>query len=446
VTRARRKHTAAQAADLLERCVNLQHRLSSYWVEINSAATQRFALCLKRMRSTSGSRESAPAIHALWVDCAEQVYARTAHGKGFCKLQADLINTFSAIRLAEVSLPRELQFAPGFSDARRAARGAGGDSEGCSRKHVVWRQDKVTLYRYERIARAAPVKPLLICFALVNRPYVLDLQPDRSFVRRLISAGLDVYLIDWGYADSDDRTLGLHDYIEGYLGSCVRHILDEHGSDSLNLIGVCQGGTFSLCYTALHPGHIRTLTTIATAVDFQTPADLLSKWCRGLDSRLLARAGNAPGELMNALYLGLMPFRLTQHKYVELLERADDAQYLEHFIRMETWVRDCPDQAAAALSQFVKWFYQENRLARGTLRLGRRRVNLAHIVQPVLNIYATRDHIVPADASTPLQRLIGSSDYTAYATDTGHIGIFVSRCANQQVPQRIVEWLRTRNL
>ena len=139
------------------------------------------------------------------------------------------------------------------------------------------------------------------------------------------------------------------------------------------------------------------------------------------------------------------PFRLTQHKYVELLERANDAQYLEHFLRMETWVRDCPDQAAAALSEFVKWFYQENRLVRGTLRLGRRKVNLGHIVQPVLNIYATRDHIVPARASIPLQRMVGSSDYTAYATDTGHIGIFVSR-ANQQVPQRIVDWLRTRNL
>jgi polyhydroxyalkanoate synthase len=290
------------------------------------------------------------------------------------------------------------------------------------------------------------VRPLLICFALVNRPYVLDLQSDRSFVRKLLSAGLDVYLIDWGYADSDDRTLGLHDYIEGYLGSCVRHILDEHGTDSLNLVGVCQGGTFSLCYTALHPERIRTLTTIATAVDFQTPADLLSKWSRGLDAKLLARAGNAPGELMNALYLSLTPLLLTQHKYVELLDRADDAQYLEHFIRMETWVRDCPDQAAAALAQFVKWFYQENRLVRGTLRLGRRKVNLAHIVQPVLNIYATRDHIVPPGASIPLQRMIGSSDYTAYATDTGHIGIFVSRCANQQVPQRIVEWLRTRNL
>jgi polyhydroxyalkanoate synthase len=424
----------------------LQCRLASYWAEIGSAAARSFARRLQRTRSASGSSESARAVHTIWVDCAEQAHARVVHSDGFCRLQAELINTFNAMRLAAVGLPRELQQGPGFSEARRAVRSADGDSAGCSRKHVVWRKDKVTLHRYEPIARAAPVRPLLICFALVNRPYVLDLQPDRSFVRRLLSAGLDVYLIDWGYPDSDDRTLGLHDYIEGYLRSCVQHILGEHGTDSLNLIGICQGGTFSLCYTALHPEHIRTLTTIATAVDFQTPGDLLSKWSRGLDTQLLTRAGNVPGELMNALYLSLMPFRLTQHKYLELLERAGDAQYLEHFMRMEQWIVDCPDQPAAALAQFVKWFYQENRLARGTLRLGRRKVNLAHIVQPVLNIYATRDHIVPPRASIPLQRIIASADYTAYASDTGHIGIFVSRRANQEVPQRIVEWLRPRNL
>jgi polyhydroxyalkanoate synthase len=144
------------------------------------------------------------------------------------------------------------------------------------------------------------------------------------------------------------------------------------------------------------------------------------------------------------VYLSLAPFRLTQHKYVELFERAGDAQYLEHFMRVEKWIFDCPDQAAAALAQFVKWFHQENRLARGTLRLGRRRVNLANIVQPVFNIYATKDRLVPPGASIPLQRLIGSTDYTAFAPDTGHIGIFVNRHAAQEVPRRSVEWLRTR--
>ena len=382
------------------------------------------------MRRASGSLCSARAIYSLWIDCAEEAYARVAHSEGFCKLQAELINTFNAMRSAEMRLPDAVDAHAGYA--------------GCSRRDLVWRKDKVALYRYEPITAAAPVKPLLICFALVNRPYVLDLQSDRSLVRRLLGAGLDVYVIDWGYPDSKDHALGLTDYIEGYLHSSVLHILGAHGIDSLNLIGICQGGSLSLCYTALHPEHIRTLTTVATAVDFQTPADLLSKWSRGLDTHLLRRAGNVPGGLMNGVYLSLAPFRLTQLKYVELLERAGDAQYVECFMRMEKWIADCPDQAATALAQFLKWFYQENRLVRGTLRLGRRRVNLAKIVQPVFNIYAIKDHLVPPGASVPLQQMIGSQDYTAFACDTGHIGIFVSRGAGQEVPRRIAAWLRTR--
>jgi polyhydroxyalkanoate synthase len=447
MTRARRNNSAKQGKDLVRRCVDLQSRLSSYWAEIGTVAAQRFAKRLPRMRGSSGALATARAMHSLWVDCAEEVYARVAHSDGFCRLQADLINTFNAMRLAGVGLPLGLlQPGASVSDAWRGADGASKECGGCSSRDIVWRKDKVALYRYVPITRAAPVAPVLICYALVNRPYVLDLQPDRSFVRRLLSAGLDVYVIDWGYPDSGDRALGLHDYIEGYLQSCVRHILGEHGIDSLNLIGICQGGAFSLCYAALHPEHIRTLTTIATAVDFQKPADLLSKWSRGLDTNLLVRAGNMPGGLMNAAYLSLAPFRLTQLKYMELLDRAGDAQYLEHFMRMEKWIFDCPDQAAAALAQFVKWFYQENRLARGTLRLGRRRVDLANIVQPVLNIYATKDYLVPPPASLAIQRLISSTDYTAIASNTGHIGIFVSRHAAQEVPRRIAEWLRSRSL
>jgi polyhydroxyalkanoate synthase len=375
----------------------------------------------------------------------EQAYARVVHSDAFCRLQSELINTLTVMRLAEVGLPREL-LRTGTSglDGWRGAGGAREDRNGCSRRDLVWRKDKVALYRYVPLTAAAPVRPVLICFALVNRPHVLDLQSDRSFVRRLLSAGLEVYLIDWGYPDSGDRTLALHDYIEGYLQGGVRYILGERGIDSLNLIGICQGGTFSLCYAALHPEHIRTLTTIATAVDFHTSADLLSKWSRGLDTDLLKRAGNLPGEALNAVYLSLAPFRLMLHKYIELIERAGDAHYLEYFMRVERWIFDCPDQAAAALTQCVKWLYQENRLARGALRLGHRRVNLRNIVQPVLNIYATGDHLVPPAASIPLRGLVGSRDYTAFASDTGHIGIFLSRAAAQEVTRRIAAWLGTR--
>jgi polyhydroxyalkanoate synthase len=320
---------------------------------------------------------------------------------------------------------------------------------GCSAKRAVWRYGKTTLYQYLPLegaaARAAAgIAPVLICFALVNRPYVLDLQPDRSLVRRLLEAGLTLYLIDWGDPDEADRGVDLAQYIEQHLGGSVRHVLETHGAPALNLLGVCQGGVLSLCYAALHPGQVANLITLTTPVDFHTPDNLLGKWVRELDTRLIEASGNIPGEMLNGLFLALMPFRLTQQKYVRLLTGNADQRAVEDFVRMEKWIFDSPPQAAAALAQFVRWFYQENRLVRGTLEIEGKRVRLKAIRQPVLNLYALEDHLVPAAACALLGRHIGSRDYTDCAIATGHIGMYVSRAAREEIPRRITSWLKER--
>ena len=314
---------------------------------------------------------------------------------------------------------------------------------GCSARRAVWSDRKTTLYEYLPAARH-DARPLLICFALVNRPYILDLQPDSSLIRRLLNGGRTVYLLEWGDPDDGDRLRDLNDYLEQGLGGCVRHLLQAQRVAALDLIGVCQGGVLSLCYTALHPRQIANLITLTTAIDFQTPEDLLSKWVRGLDTQLLERAGNVPGELLNALFLSLMPFRLTQQKYVRLLTGRPDQRAVEDFVRMERWIFDSPPQAAVALAQFVRWFYQENRLMRGTLELGGRTVELRNVRAPLLNLYAGADHLVPPAASAVMGRYVGSTDYTACAIDTGHIGMYVSRKAREEIPQRIISWLGAR--
>jgi polyhydroxyalkanoate synthase subunit PhaC len=317
---------------------------------------------------------------------------------------------------------------------------------GCSPKRAVWSRGKTTLYHYLPLpgvaaSRRTGRRPVLICFALVNRPYILDLQPDRSLVRRLLEAGHSVYLIDWGEPDDGDRRTDLEEYIEQHLGGCVRHLLASHGGAPLDLLGVCQGGVLSLIYCALHGENIANLVTLTTPVDFHTADNLLSKWVRGLDTGLVEASGNVPGEVLNSLFLALMPFRLTQQKYVRLLTGNSDARSLEDFVRMEKWIFDSPPQAARALAQFVRWLYQENRLIRGTLEIGARRISLNEIRQPVLNLYAREDHIVPASASAALRDHVGSRHYCAGEIPTGHIGMYVSRAAHAAVPARIVSWL-----
>ena len=151
-----------------------------------------------------------------------------------------------------------------------------------------------------------------------------------------------------------------------------------------------------------------------------------------------------PGELLNRLFLALMPLRLTQQKYVRLLANRPDQRAVEDFVRMEKWIFDSPPQSATALAQFVRWFYQENRLMRDTLSIGGRRVSLSDIRQPLLNLYALEDHIVPASASASLGDHIGSRDYTGCAIATGHIGMYVSRASGAEVPSRVISWLTER--
>jgi polyhydroxyalkanoate synthase len=314
-------------------------------------------------------------------------------------------------------------------------------ADGCSPKELVWQSGKLRLYRYRPIARPAGRAPLLIVYALVNRPYMMDLQQDRSLIRGLLAAGLDIYLIDWGYPDGADRFTTLADYIEGYLAACVQHILRQHRLDGLNLLGVCQGGVLSLCYAALHPACVRNLITMVTPVDFQTPADLLSKWVRRIDVAAWVGDGNVSGEALNQLFLSLMPFRLTQQKYVELFAGLPDRARIENFMRVEQWIFDSPDQAGAAFREFVQWFYQENRLMRQRLEIAGRQVELRDLPLPVLNLIGKRDHLVPPDASAALGGLLGNADYTAVEFDLGHIGMYISARAQRDVPAAICRWL-----
>src|SRR5450631_4770944 len=191
----------------------------------------------------------------------------------------------------------------GPPEAERAAAG-------CSGRDAVWQSGKITLFRYHPIARPTGGVPLLIVYALVNRPYMLDLQEDRSLVRGLLAQGVDVYLIDWGYPDGADRFTTLADYIDNHLAGCVDQILKTRRLRALNLLGVCQGGVLSLCFSALHPQLVRNLITMVTPVDFHTPADLLSKWVSKIDVAAWVNDGNVSGDALNQLFLSLMPFRL----------------------------------------------------------------------------------------------------------------------------------------
>ena len=317
---------------------------------------------------------------------------------------------------------------------------------GATRRDEVWRDGNVVLYRYHGERVPTSTTPLLISYALVNRPYMVDLQADRSIVKGLLARGEDVYIIDWGYPDRSDRYLTLEDYIERFLGGAVDYLRRHHRLDAVDLLGICQGGVFALCYAALHPGKIRNLVTMVTPVDFHTDDNMLSGWVRNLDADLFVDTmGNVPADVMNHCYLMLKPFRLNLQKYVGLVDILDDKKAVEDFLRMEKWIFDSPDQAGEAFRQFIQQFYQRNGFVNGGIRIGAREVHLGLLEMPVLNIFAEQDHLVPPDSSRALKNLVGSKDYTELSFRGGHIGIYVSGRAQQEIPQTIHDWLAKRS-
>ncbi len=316
---------------------------------------------------------------------------------------------------------------------------------GATDKEEVYREDKLVLYRFKGPHKPTAKTPILISYALVNRPYMVDLQDDRSLVKNLLALGEDVYLIDWGYPDFSDRYLTLDDYINGYIKRCVDVVAKRHKLNKINLLGICQGGAFSLCFASIYPEKIRNLITMVTPVDFHTPGNMLANWVRSLDVDLFVDTlGNVPADLMNWCYLMLKPIRLNQQKYIGLVDILDDKVELENFLRMEKWIFDSPDQAGEAFRQFVKDFYQANKLIEGGLTIGSKAVSLKNIKAPVLNIFAEQDHLVPPNASRALRGRTGSDDYTELAFKGGHIGIYVSGRAQREVPSAIHDWLAKR--
>ena len=316
---------------------------------------------------------------------------------------------------------------------------------GASAKEEIYREDKLVLYRFKSEHKPTANTPLLIVYALVNRPYMVDLQDDRSLVKHLLALGQDIYLIDWGYPDQSDRYLTLDDYINGYIDRCVDVVAQRHQLDRINVLGICQGGAFSLCYAATHREKIRNLITMVTPVDFHTPDNMLSHWTRGMDVDLFVDTlGNVPADLMNWCYLTLKPVRLLQQKYIGLVDILDDKAEVENFLRMEKWIFDSPDQAGEAFRQFIKDFYQGNKLVNGGLKIGDHDVSLKNVTMPILNIFAEQDHLVPPDASRALKQHAGTKDYTELAFKGGHIGIYVSGRAQREVPSAIHEWLTQR--
>lgn len=313
---------------------------------------------------------------------------------------------------------------------------------GTSPKDVVYEDGHVKLLHYVPArAKAELAPPLLIVYSLVNRYDMIDLQPDRSIVRRLLERGADLYVIDWGYPTPSDRWTTMEDYVDT-LGDCADVIRARHGLAKLDVLGICQGGFFALCYAALNAERVRNLITMIVPVDFDLDRTLMAKLARNTDvDRIVDTLGNVPGRLIAQQFLMRSPFAQYIQKYVDLIDLFEDHDGLLTFLRMEKWINDSPDHPGETFRTWIKDCYQQNKLVKDTFELGGRGVHLRDVTMPILNLYGERDDIVEPASSAALGTYVGSQDVTMRSFPVGHIGMYVSGKTQQKLPATIVDWL-----
>jgi polyhydroxyalkanoate synthase len=313
-------------------------------------------------------------------------------------------------------------------------------------KDVVWEDGKVKLFHFRRDTKAKAKTPVLVVYALVNRWEMMDLQPNRSFIRKLVEEGMDVYVIDWGYASRIDRYKTIEDYIMGNVNDCVEYVRRSHNLPSINLLGVCQGGTFSVIYSSLFPEKVKNLVTLVTPVEFDNEEGLLFKWAKDLDADAMVEGfgGVVPGEFLNTGFDLLKPMNKTR-KYLSLPETLQEKDKLMNFLRMEKWVADSPDQAGETYRQFIKDFYQKNLLIKDQFVLAGRKVELKNVTMPLLTIFAKEDHIVPPATTKPLNDKVGSKDKQLMEFPGGHIGVFVGSKSQNLLTPTVAKWFIERD-
>jgi polyhydroxyalkanoate synthase len=314
-------------------------------------------------------------------------------------------------------------------------------------REVVWTHRGTTLYRY-RSSRREHAIPVLLVFALINRPEIFDLRPGNSFVEFLLADGFDVFLVDWGVPNEEDSEMGLTEFACDELHWAVRETLRASGEEELTLLGWCIGGTLCAIYCALHPaGPVRNAVLLTTPID--PSGSLYARWVGHdeFDVDLVAEQYRAiPGaaiDFANKLMKPVTNYATTYRRLFQSILDGTDPR--PSYQAMAKWVADNPPFPSRAYRDWITWIYKENRLVAGRLRLRGERVDLARIEQNLLVVTAGADHIAPRDGTVPLLELVSSVDVTHMDRPGGHIGLMAGSKAKHEVWPELADWLRERS-
>jgi len=319
-------------------------------------------------------------------------------------------------------------------------------------KQVIWTLNKARLYRYIPVVPAEQRHkvPLLLVFALMNRPYILDLRPGNSFIEYMVKQGYDVYLLDWGAPGPEDKGLKFDDYVLDYLTRAMRKLKAVSGSDEFSMLGWCIGAILATIYAALRPDDgLKNLLLLTAPLDFtDKTAGGFVRWVNDQyfdPEKIIEAFGNVPGEMIDYGAKALKPVENYIGSYLTLWDNLDNPRIVESWHAMNTWVTDLIPMAGATYKQLIQELYRENRLIEGRMIIRGERVDLSRIRANLLNVIALADHISPPCQSESIMTKVSSKDQLLLKVKGGHIGMMAGSGALKYTWPHIDSWLSARS-
>jgi len=298
----------------------------------------------------------------------------------------------------------------------------------------VWSEGTTTLRRAE-----ADGPPVVLVPSLVNRAYILDLQPRRSLARYLAASGFDTYLIDWDGPGPDEKRFGFDDYVKR-LERVVDHVIAETGQKPA-VVGYCMGGNLALALAAVAGDKIAALGLLATPWDFEAmpaaPRTMLAASMPML-RQTLAFMNELPVDVLQAMFASLDP-GATARKFRNFAGLDPDGRTAQEFVRLESWLNDGVPLAPKVAEACLQGWYVENLPGRGLWTCCGVTVDPAKIDIPVLCMVPSNDVIVPPETAKPLGVLLPRAE--TREVKAGHIGMVAGSRAKKVLFEPLAEWL-----
>lgn len=319
---------------------------------------------------------------------------------------------------------------------------------GLTPKEVVWRKNKARLYRYSGDRDVKYSTPVLFIYALINKPYILDLAPGMSLIEHLVNEGFDIYLLDWGEWEWEDRNLGFGELVSDYISRAVYKVCQISGSRELSMAGYCMGGTMTAMYASLYPRPvIRNIIYLAAPFDF-ADAGLSSVWLNqpGFDTdRITDTFQLIPKDFIDTGVKMLRPVNNYWGTYTRLWKLIEEEIPIEAWKSLNKWVNDNINFPGRAYRQWIKDLYQENKLVKNEFKIKGHTVRLDKITSSLLVLAGENDHLVLPQQTQAVIQLSSAEDCSYSVYPVGHGGLVFGSIARKEVYPAISSWLRDRS-